>query len=149
DLPSTINYLLPFHMLAAGPIQAYDDFAQQPALPKLATLRDVLMGMERIAAGLFKKFVLAYCLQKLFLTDFHADGPYFLIELQVFYVWLYLDFSAYSDIAVGVGTLIGVATPENFNHPLIARNTIDFWDRWHMSLSQFIRRNLFIPVQMS
>jgi D-alanyl-lipoteichoic acid acyltransferase DltB (MBOAT superfamily) len=149
DLPSTINYLLPFHMLAAGPIQSYDDFTQQPALPKLATPREVLTGMERIATGLFKKFVLAFCLQKLFLTDFQARGPYFFLELQVFYVWLFLDFSAYSDIAVGVGTLIGVATPENFNRPLLARNMIDFWERWHISLSQFIRRNLFIPIQMS
>lgn len=149
DLPSTINYLLPFHMLAAGPIQAYDDFVQQPSPPKLATPCEVLVGIERIAAGLFKKFVLAFCLQKLFLSDFHANGIYFLVELQVFYIWLYLDFSAYSDIAVGVGTLIGVSTPENFNRPYLARNLIDFWERWHISLSQFIRRNLFIPIQLA
>lgn len=149
DFPSTINYLLPFHMLAAGPIQAYDDFVQQPAPPKLATAREVLIGMERLAAGLFKKFVLAFCLQKLFLSDFRANGVYFLIELQVFYIWLYLDFSAYSDIAIGIGNLIGVATPENFNRPYLARNMIDFWERWHISLSQFIRRNIFIPVQVS
>jgi D-alanyl-lipoteichoic acid acyltransferase DltB (MBOAT superfamily) len=149
DLPSTINYLLPFHMLAAGPIQAYDDFVQQPAPPKLATPREVLAGMERIAVGLFKKFVLAFCLQKLFLSDFHANGVYFLVELQAFYIWLYLDFSAYSDIAVGVGALIGVTTPENFNQPYLARNLVDFWERWHISLSQFIRRNLFIPIQVA
>jgi D-alanyl-lipoteichoic acid acyltransferase DltB (MBOAT superfamily) len=148
DLPSTINYLLPFHMLAAGPVQSYDDFVQGSALPKLATSRDVLVGMERIATGLFKKFVLASCLQKVFLTDFRAGGAYFLLEIQVFYLWLFLDFSAYSDIAVGVGNLMGVPTPENFNRPLLARNMIDFWERWHMSLSEFIRRNLFIPIQV-
>ncbi len=148
DLPSTINYLLPFHMLAAGPIQAYDDFVEQPAPPKLTTPREVLTGMERIAAGLFKKFVLAFCLQKLFLSDFRASGIYFLVEIQIFYVWLYLDFSAYTDIAVGIGKLIGVATPENFNRPFLARNIIDFWERWHISLSQFIRRNIFIPLQL-
>lgn len=149
DLPSTINYLLPFHMLAAGPIQAYDDFVQQPALPKLATPEEVLAGVERIALGVFKKFVLAFCLQKLFLSDFRANGVYFLLELQIFYLWLYLDFSAYSDIAVGIGVLIGVATPENFNRPYLARNLVDFWERWHISLSQFIRRNLFIPIQVT
>jgi D-alanyl-lipoteichoic acid acyltransferase DltB (MBOAT superfamily) len=148
DLPSTINYLLPFHMLAAGPIQAYDDFVQQPSPPKLASPREVLAGMERVALGLFKKFVLAFCLQKLFLSDFRANGVYFFVELQVFYVWLFLDFSAYTDIAVGIGNLIGVATPENFNRPFLSRNLIDFWERWHISLSQFIRRNLFIPIQI-
>jgi D-alanyl-lipoteichoic acid acyltransferase DltB (MBOAT superfamily) len=147
DFPSLVNYLLPFHMLAAGPIQSYEEFVGQPSVPKLATPDAVLAGLERIASGVFKKFVLAYCLQKLFLTDFQARGLFFVLELQVFYVWLFLDFSAYTDIAVGVGALIGVETPENFNRPLRARNLIDFWERWHMSLSQFIRRNLFIPIQ--
>jgi D-alanyl-lipoteichoic acid acyltransferase DltB (MBOAT superfamily) len=64
------------------------------------------------------------------------------------FLWLFLDFSAYSDVAVGLGRLMGVATPENFNRPYLARNVIDFWDRWHISLSQFIRRNVFIPIQL-
>ncbi|MFV2034882.1 MAG: MBOAT family O-acyltransferase, partial [Halocynthiibacter sp.] len=103
---------------------------------------------ERITLGLFKKFVLAYAIQSTFLTDFEAGGIYFLLEVQVFFLWLYLDFSAYSDIAVGIGRLLGVATPENFNRPYLARNAIDFWNRWHISLSQFIRRNCFIPIQL-
>ena len=70
-------------------------------------------------------------------------------EAQLTLIWLYLDFSAYSDVAVGVGRLIGVATPENFNRPYLARNIIDFWERWHISLSQFIRRNIFIPLQLA
>ena len=69
--------------------------------------------------------------------------------MQLNYLWLYLDFSAYSDIAVGVGRLMGVATPENFNRPYLARNMIDFWERWHISLSLFIRRNMFIPIQLA
>lgn len=148
DPASLVNYLIPFHMLAAGPVQAYSEFVAQPAVPKLATSREVLVGMERIAQGVFKKFVLAFILEKMFLTQFRADGPYFLLELQVFFIWLYLDFSAYSDIAVGVGALIGVATPENFNRPFLARNISEFWERWHISLSQFIRRNIFMPLQI-
>jgi D-alanyl-lipoteichoic acid acyltransferase DltB (MBOAT superfamily) len=136
-------------MLAAGPIQSYDDFWSQrgtviPLSPALT-----LAAFERIARGLSKKFVVAFVLQKVFLTDFAAGGPYFLVELQVFFVWLYLDFSAYSDIAVGIGTLLGVATPENFNRPLLSRNMIQFWERWHMSLSLFVRRQVFIPLQMA
>jgi D-alanyl-lipoteichoic acid acyltransferase DltB (MBOAT superfamily) len=74
--------------------------------------------------------------------------PYMAVEVMFFYLWVYLDFSGYSDITVGAGRLMGVATPENFNRPYTARNLVDFWDRWHMSLSRFIYRNLFIPVQL-
>lgn len=148
DFASTVNYLLPFHMLAAGPIQSYEDFVQHANDVFEPDAHDILIGCERIASGLFKKFVIAYLIQTLFLTNFEAGGLYRVVEIQVFFIWLFLDFSAYSDIAVGVGILMGVATPENFNRPLLARNVIDFWDRWHMSLSLFIRRNIFIPVQM-
>jgi alginate O-acetyltransferase complex protein AlgI len=149
DLPSTINYLLPFHMLAAGPIQSFEEFADQPAVPDPPTRLEATQGFERIAAGMFKKYVLAQGLQRLFLTGFHAQGPYQLLEVQLNYLWLFLDFSAYSDIAVGIGRLIGVRTPENFDRPYLARNVIDFWERWHISLSQFIRRNVFIPIQLN
>jgi D-alanyl-lipoteichoic acid acyltransferase DltB (MBOAT superfamily) len=148
DLASVTCFLLPFHMLAAGPIQAYDDFAKQLPVPPERSAWDVLRGWERIALGLTKKFILAYALQKLFLTGFRAGGLYFIFEVQVFFLWLYLDFSAWSDLAVGMGKLLGVATPENFQHPYLARNMIDFWERWHISLSQFIRRNIFIPLQL-
>lgn len=149
DLPDFINYLLPFHMLAAGPVQSYEDFLEQPAVPDALTPRRVLEAVERISGGLFKKYVLAYAVDRLFLTGFTSEGWAYFLETQFFYVWLFLDFSAYSDIAVGIGRLMGVHTPENFNRPYLARNMIDFWERWHISLSLFIRRNLFIPVQLS
>jgi len=149
DLPSTINYLLPFHMIAAGPIQSYDDFVAQPGVPAPPSASRSLVALERIAWGLTKKFILANYIDRLFLTGFHAPMPYFLLEVQLNYVWLFLDFSAYSDVAVGLGILLGVATPENFNRPYLARNVVEYWERWHISLSQFIRRNLFIPIQLA
>jgi len=148
-LLATINYVVPFHMLAAGPIQGYDEFVAQPPVPPPLSARDALEAAERIALGLVKKFVLAYVLQELFLTGFRAHGPYLLWEAQVFSIWLFLDFSGYSDVAVGAGRLLGVATPENFHRPYFARNLINYWERWHISLSMFIRRNLFIPVQLT
>src|SRR6185503_19754607 len=66
---SLVNYLLPFHMLAAGPIQSYDDFVRAKGDTFDPGAADVLRGVERIASGLFKKFVLAYFVQKLFLTN--------------------------------------------------------------------------------
>jgi D-alanyl-lipoteichoic acid acyltransferase DltB (MBOAT superfamily) len=149
DPASTVNYLVPFHMLAAGPIQSYEDFIDQPAVPKPVTAVEALEAVERIALGLFKKFVVAYIIGKLFLTGFNVSGPYMLFEVQVHYLWFYLDFSGYSDIAVGIGKLMGVRTPENFDKPYLARNMIDFWDRWHISLSLWVRRNLFIPMQLA
>ena len=85
DIPSVINYLLPFHMLAAGPIQSYDDFVTQPAVPPAPNLRVCVIAAERISFGLFKKFVLANILNAIFLTGFRTDGIHFFIEVQVFF----------------------------------------------------------------
>lgn len=148
SLISTINYLIPFHMLAAGPIQAYEEFASQSDHISTDRSKNILPAIERIVFGLFKKFVLAYTIHELFLTGFESQGLYFFIEVQFFFLWLYLDFSAYSDIAIGIGYLLGIATPENFNRPYLARNAIDFWERWHITLSQFVKRNIFIPIQL-
>lgn len=144
-----INYLVPFHMLAAGPIQAWDDFIVHREDKPGKTLEEVLPALERIGYGLFKKYVIAVIISRIFLTGFTSDGLYLLLEIQFFFIWLYLDFSAYTDIAVGVGRLMGVHTPENFNRPYAARNIIEFWERWHISLAQFVRRNVFIPVQLT
>jgi D-alanyl-lipoteichoic acid acyltransferase DltB (MBOAT superfamily) len=76
NLAGAINYLLPFHMISAGPIQSYDDFVAQPAVPPRLGLASALSAFERIATGLFKKFVLANLIEKLFLTGFRAkDEP--------------------------------------------------------------------------
>ncbi len=150
DLISCINYLAPFHMLAAGPIQTYDEFCRQPPVPEAPDYAGVLNGLDRIAQGLFKKLVVAQTLDRIFLSNFqNPDQLYTFIEIQIYYIWVYLDFSAYSDIAVGTGKLLGLQTPENFRSPLLARDIIDFWERWHISLSKFIRFHLFIPVQLT
>jgi len=146
---SLINYLIPFNMLAAGPVQAYDEFANQPAPPAKLKLPEAFGAIERIVLGMFKKYVLAYLLDSIYLTGFTAEGWYLIVEAQFFFLWLYLDFSAYSDIAVGVGRLVGIETPENFDKPYLARNLVNFWERWHISLSLFIRRNLFLPLQIA
>jgi membrane protein involved in D-alanine export len=149
NLIQVINYCLPFHMLAAGPIQSYEEFITQPDEPRRIEPREVLRGFERLGFGVFKKFVLAFVIQKIFLTDFTAGNGYWALEAQMFFIWLYIDFSAYSDIAVGIGRIIGVHTPENFNRPYLARNITVFWERWHISLSMWIRRNLFYPTQIA
>ena len=71
------------------------------AVPAPLSTRAALSATERIASGLFKKYVLAQGLRGLFLTEFHAQGAYLLFEAQINFIWLYLDFSAYSDLALG------------------------------------------------
>ena len=145
---NAVNYLVPFHMLAAGPIQSYSDYRAEGLRSEPPTTEDTVSGLERISTGLFKKFVLAELISRIFLTQFqHPDASYLLLELQLNYLWLYLDFSGYSDIAVGVGRLVGYRAPENFDRPLTAPNLIDFWERWHITLSKFIKLNIFLPIQ--
>lgn len=144
----TVSYLTPFSMLLAGPIQTYEEF--RTAFQRASQREDVLIGVERIADGLFKKFVLADGIQAVFLTDFsHPGWAFFLLEIHLSFLRLYLDFSGYSDIAVGVGKILGFQTPENFRSPLRARNLIDFWERWHITLSRFIRTEVFMPLQFA
>ncbi len=77
DLPSTINYLLPFHMIAAGPIQSYDDFVGQPGVPPPLNASRSLMALERIALGLCKKFILANYIDRVFLDRFSGADALF------------------------------------------------------------------------
>ncbi|MBI4819952.1 MAG: MBOAT family protein [Deltaproteobacteria bacterium] len=142
------RYLFPFTMLAAGPIDAWDEFCARPYPPPVLSRDEALQGAERIATGLFKKLVLAELVFGGFLDGFSGNWLEDLVEVQALYLWVYLDFSAYSDIAVGIGRFTGIHAPENFDRPLSARNLIEFWERWHISLSRFIRRNLFLPTQL-
>ena len=149
----TLNYLLPFHMLTAGPIQKYSDFVKHlPSQNQTLSAQDYvdrwLKGGERIAMGLVKKYCIAGLIQGICLTQFSTQGWALFVEAHLFYIWLYFDFSAYSDLAVGVGHLCGLHTPENFNKPLSARNLTVFWERWHISLSLWIRSHLYTPIQL-
>lgn len=148
-LVALTNYLVPFHMLAAGPIAAYNDYASKPFEVLPLSKNDVMDAVEVIARGLFNKYVLCFFIDKLFLNGFRSEGSAFALEMLMFTLWSYLDFSSYSNIALGVGKLAGVSTPVNFRNPLISRNVIDFWDRWHISLSHFIKRNVFMPIQIA
>ena len=144
-----LNYLAPFHMLAAGPIATFEDHNRKPFEHLPMRLERVMEGLELIARGLFNKFVICYILDQLFLSDFQSTGATFVIEMLVFTLWSYLDFSAYSMIALGIGLLAGVPTPINFRNPLVGRNLIDFWDRWHISLSTFVKNNVFMPIYIT
>ena len=143
-------YLAPFFMMPAGPIGLYRDHLEVDefdsfALPDWMAL---LRGAEMIVCGLFMKFVLAEGL-RLFFTGLDGSLPvasYW--DSLVTFFYIYLDFAGYSLIALGIGRLLGVPTPVNFDRPLLATSLTDFWTRWHMSLGNWVKRNIYFPTQL-
>lgn len=141
-----------FHQSISGPIERYADMAAQIYVRKI-TLKNLVNGCTRFCMGLGKKTVLAnHCGT---LADSLLPLSSDLHTVPVTGVWLgslcymlqiYLDFSAYSDMAIGLGQMIGFTYKENFNYPYIAVSIRDFWKRWHISLSSFFRDYVYIPL---
>lgn len=153
---NVLNYCLfvtYFPHLIAGPVLHHREMMPQFARPYRPSLADLAVGMSCFVIGLFKKVVLADGLAPYATAVFHAAGPG--VELTFFEVWggvlaysfqIYFDFSGYSDMAVGISRMFGVKLPINFYSPYQAHNIIDFWRRWHMTLSRFLRDYLYIPL---
>jgi D-alanyl-lipoteichoic acid acyltransferase DltB (MBOAT superfamily) len=144
-------YVTFFPQLVAGPIlravEVIPQFAKRP--PFLWS--DIAIGLRRIIYGLFLKVVLADNIAPLVDTGFSMPVE----TLSALDVWtlaflfgfqIYFDFSAYSHIALGSARLMGICFPENFNFPYFASSPKDFWRRWHISLSSWIRDYLYLPI---
>lgn len=140
-----------FPQLVAGPIVRASEFLPQMHVRPRLRLEDVNEGLFRIFKGLVKKVVLGDWLAVAF-TDivFDTPGSYTswenMLALYGFTLQIYADFSGYSDIAIGVARLLGFKIPENFDRPYQARNLGEFWRRWHMTLSTWLRDYLFFPL---
>jgi len=145
---SYANYQLSFFTLLAGPIQRFNDFQRSwedmDAQP--ADTRETLQSWSRLLTGLLKMGVLAPLVEQLVVgQDAKSDVlQRFAIQFYGFPVYLYLNFSGYTDVVIGCGRLLGFQLPENFNCPYLARNAIDFWNRWHMTLTHWIRDYIFM-----
>lgn len=149
----SLNELLAFVFFApariAGPIKRYPDFiaAVRDAEPSSA---NVYAGLLRILAGFAKKFfladVLALAVER---SAFVTSAKLAWVVVLAFSLQLWLDFSAYSDIAIGLARTLGIALPENFRAPYLARNIRDFWERWHITLSHWVRDYVFVPLGRS
>ncbi len=140
-----------FHQCVAGPIVRYSDVCAELRRREI-NLSGISAGVTRFAIGLAKKAVLANYCGSLADTALSAtslatasSGTVFLGT--VFYMLqIYLDFSAYSDMAIGMGLMCGLHYCENFNYPYCADSATDFWRRWHISLSTFFRDYVYIPL---
>lgn len=129
----------------AGPIKRLPPFlaAVEEAEP---SAENVYAGVLRILFGLAKKFLLADVLALTVAeSDYVATMRHAWIIVLAFSLQLFLDFSAYSDIAIGFARILGIRLPENFNWPYLAANIREFWERWHITLSQWVRDNIFVP----
>lgn len=141
-------YIAMFPQLIAGPIVRYSDIAGQLE-SRRHTLGGAALGIRRFALGLGKKVIIANTLGGL-CGKFQASQ-----EQSVLFAWLYLiacalqiyfDFSGYSDMAIGLGRILGFDFPENFNYPFISKSVTEFWRRWHMTLGGWFRDYLYIPL---
>jgi len=135
-----------FPCRVAGPIKRYPDFMAAVAAAE-ASLENVYRGLVRVLIGLFKKIVLADLLGLTVAEAIYADSSVHAWKIVIaFALQVYLDFSAYSDIAIGISRMLGITVPENFRWPYLSVNIRDFWTRWHISLSSAVRDYVFLPV---
>jgi alginate O-acetyltransferase complex protein AlgI len=156
DFNSYALFILLFPQLIAGPIVRFQEFF--PQIGHLGSrlqsrLSDIAIGLSFFALGLIKKSLIADNLALYVDPLFAAAGagdPITFAEawtsVLCFSFQIYFDFSAYSDMAIGLTRLFGIQLPFNFNSPYKASSLIDFWRRWHMTLSRFLRDFLYIPI---
>lgn len=144
-------YLAFFPQLVAGPIVRSSEFMPQIDTPKDPRRVDAGRAFGLIAGGLFKKVVVANTLAGAIVDPVFASPTQFtalevLVGVYGYAVQIYADFSGYTDIAIGVALLMGFRFPDNFESPYAAVSIQDFWRRWHMTLSRWLRDYLYIPL---
>ena len=143
-------YVTMFPQLIAGPIVKYRD-VQDQLYERKPDLTAISRGCCRFVIGLDKKVLLANNLGLLW-TDISGRNPETVTVLGAwlgvlaFAFQIYFDFSGYSDMAIGLGSILGFHFPENFNYPYVASSITDFWRRWHISLSSWFREYVYIPL---
>jgi alginate O-acetyltransferase complex protein AlgI len=156
---SYLNYTLNFTTLVSGPIQMYQDFAETHLAPERPPLTIFTIGRaaERIAIGYFKVEVLSMMFSSI---QTHAIGTLSssqpvlwrmftgAVIAAVYPVYLYCNFSGYIDIVIGIGALLRFKLPENFNRPFSSDNFLNFWSRWHITLSNWFKVYFYNPLLM-
>lgn len=143
-------YISFFPQLVAGPIVKAADFLPQLAQQRRVTLRRLEEGVQIFAFGMFKKLVLADNLS-LFVDEVYRTPDIFhsgtvLLAVVSYGIQIYMDFSGYSDMAIGCARCLGYDLNKNFDLPYLSRNVSEFWKRWHISLSSWLQQYLYIPL---
>ncbi len=141
-----------FPQIVAGPIQRAESFLPQMHGPRDAAWEGVLLGSQRILLGFFKKFVVADNLGTFVnyvYAHLHGGGESILLAFYGYPLQMYADFSSLTDIAIGTALLFGISSPENFEAPFAAPNPVEYWRRWHITLTLWLTDYVFTPLRMS
>jgi D-alanyl-lipoteichoic acid acyltransferase DltB (MBOAT superfamily) len=152
SLVDFLLYLFYFPAFVAGPVDRPGRFEEKLSAWSSPKWRDIGAGVERFVEGLFKKFVLADLLRGYTIAELPVEatsGPMLWVGLFAYSLYIYWDFSGYTDIALGVGRCIGLQLPENFDRPYSKSNLSDFWNSWHMSFSFWLRDYIFAPTNLA
>jgi len=153
SLQNYVNYVIFFPAISAGPIDKLPRFDKDFQQPLTLDLEVFGASFTRLIKGLFKKFALADTLGLIALNSqnaaqLHANG-WGWVMVYAYTFQIFFDFSGYTDIAIGLGQLLGIKLPENFNKPYLRPNLTQFWNNWHMTLTQWIRAYFFNPFTRS
>ncbi|MCK9637429.1 MAG: MBOAT family protein [Methylobacter tundripaludum] len=143
-------YILFFPQLIAGPIIRYHEISQQIRV-RTHSAEEFIAGFFRFARGLGKKALIADPAGEIANAIFalppeSLPSHYAWVGVLAYSVQIYFDFSGYSDMAIGLGRVVGFRFPENFNQPYTAKSVTEFWQRWHITLSNWMRLYLYIPL---
>jgi D-alanyl-lipoteichoic acid acyltransferase DltB (MBOAT superfamily) len=150
DLAEYVTYIIFSPAFTAGPIDRIERFIKDLHKPSAPGNDELLIAGQRFMMGLFKKFVVADALALIALNDTNAlqirSTGWMWILLYAYAFQIYFDFSGYTDIAIGTSRLLGIQLPENFSAPYQKPNLTQFWNNWHITLTQWFRAYFFNPV---
>ena len=143
-------YLSFFPKITSGPIQRGSEFFAQLNKPRNINWSNFLTGMQIFCFGLFKKIVLSdrlsVLVDQVYATPLAFAGSTVWLAVLAYSLQIYLDFSVYSDMAIGAAQMLDIHMPRNFNLPYLAHNVTELWKRWHISLSSWLQEYLYIPL---
>lgn len=150
-LTDYVLYIIMFPQLIAGPIVRYNEVAGQIVARRRLKWGECLQGFYRFTIGLAKKVLVADVLGRTVDATLAGDlsdmsMPTAWITIAAYTMQLYFDFSGYSDMAIGIGRILGFRFPENFDNPYVSGSITEFWRRWHITLGAFMRNYLYIPL---
>jgi D-alanyl-lipoteichoic acid acyltransferase DltB (MBOAT superfamily) len=152
SLQDYFTYVVFFPTISAGPIDRLDRFITDLCKPIAYDTfwDDALSGGKRVLLGVFKKFVIADTLALISINATNVDqvtgGGWLWLLLYAYAFQIFFDFSGYSDIAIGLGRILGIRVPENFQAPYLKPSLAQFWNSWHITLTQWIRAYYFNPL---
>ncbi len=149
NLVKFVTFGLFFPTVVSGPIRRYTNFATQTEVLMPIRANNLMTGLFGIGLGFIYKFgadQFANYQDKMHYFQSYAGLKGGMVFLFVISMHIFLDFAGYSYIAIGIAKIIGINIPQNFNAPYLATSVINFWDRWHISLSSWVRDYLYIPL---